>query len=202
MIEAQKKCLIVGLGNPGAKYATTWHNLGFLVVDALAQKYQASFSLQKKLYAQNATARVDHHLLYLAKPTTFMNESGKAIRAMLDFYKISILNLLIIVDDIDLSFGQLRMKEKGSAGGHNGLKSIIHHLGTNQFCRLRVGISGMQHDHEPLESYVLRSWPEEKEKEIKEMVNQSALAVEKWVMQGPLPAMNLINKKNLEKYKE
>ena len=134
------KYLIVGLGNIGAEYADTRHNIGFDVLDALAEASNTSFTTDR--YGAVATLRSKGHTLVLLKPSTYMNLSGKAVRYWLDAEKIPRENLLVIVDDIALPFGTFRMRTKGSAGGHNGLKNITELLGTEEYSRIRFGIGG------------------------------------------------------------
>ena len=135
------KYLIVGLGNIGAEYADTRHNIGFDVLDALAEASNTSFTTDR--YGAVATLRSKGHTLVLLKPSTYMNLSGKAVRYWLDAEKIPRENLLVVVDDIALPFGTFRMRTKGSAGGHNGLKNITELLGTEEYSRIRFGIGGM-----------------------------------------------------------
>ena len=136
--------LIVGLGNPGPEYSDTRHNVGFWVADELAKRHQAKFRQSARWQAR--TARIagdgagDHGDVLLAEPMTFMNLSGRAVRELVTFYKIEIADMLVMVDDADLPLGKLRIRMGGSAGGHNGLKSIIQELGTQQFSRLRIGV--------------------------------------------------------------
>lgn len=134
------KYLIVGLGNIGAEYADTRHNIGFDVLDALAEASNTSFTTDR--YGAVATLRSKGHTLVLLKPSTYMNLSGKAVRYWLDAEKIPRENLLVVVDDIALPFGTFRMRTKGSAGGHNGLKNITELLGTEEYSRIRFGIGG------------------------------------------------------------
>ena len=130
--------LIVGLGNPGKRYERTRHNVGFLVIDSLVAKEQLKYSPKfKGLIAQTIW---DKEPVLLFKPETYMNLSGEAIRLVMDYFNIDIQDLLVIYDDLDLPLGHIRLREKGSAGGHNGVKSIIHHLKTEQFARCRIGI--------------------------------------------------------------
>ena len=149
------KYLVVGLGNPGDKYINTRHNVGFKIVDAFAKERDAVFSLDKQ--CELATVKFKGRTIILIKPTTFMNLSGKAVNYWMQQEKIPIKNVLIITDDIALPFGKLRLKGKGSDGGHNGLKSIQESINTSQFSRLRFGVGneffkGQQSD------YVLSEW--------------------------------------------
>lgn len=132
--------LLVGLGNPGDRYADTRHNVGFMVLERLAKAAGASFRPQARLQGQLAEIGSGEQRLRLLMPQTFMNESGRAIRATLDWYRLNPEQLLVLVDDMDLPLGRLRLRASGSAGGHNGLRSAIQQLGTQDFPRLRIGI--------------------------------------------------------------
>ena len=132
--------LVVGLGNPGAKYAGTRHNIGFMALDRMASRDQFSFRQQSKLHGHAAEFGVGDSRLRLLMPQTFMNDSGRSIRAALDWYGLTAEQLLVLVDDMDIPLGRLRLRAQGSAGGHNGLRSTIQHLGTQAFPRLRIGI--------------------------------------------------------------
>ncbi len=132
--------LLVGLGNPGSRYAETRHNVGFMVLERMAARCGVPFRSQPKLQGQLAELGTGPARLRLLMPQTFMNESGRAIRAALDWYRLEPAQLLVVVDDMDLPFGRLRLRAAGSAGGHNGLRSTIQHLGTQEFARLRIGI--------------------------------------------------------------
>jgi PTH1 family peptidyl-tRNA hydrolase len=132
--------LLVGLGNPGPRYQATRHNVGFAVLEALAAAAGQSFRSQSKLHGQLAEVGQGADRLRLLMPQTFMNDSGRAVRATLDWFGLRADQLLVIVDDMDLPLGRLRLRASGSAGGHNGLRSIIQHLGTQEFARLRIGI--------------------------------------------------------------
>ena len=132
--------LVVGLGNPGSKYEGTRHNVGFMVLNRLAQREGFSFRQQSKLHGFAGEASVGASRLRCLMPQTYMNESGRAIRAALDWFGFGPEQLLVLVDDMDLPLGRLRLRAKGSAGGHNGLRSTIQHLGTQEFPRLRIGI--------------------------------------------------------------
>ena len=131
--------LIVGLGNPGTKYAGTRHNVGFSVIVGLADKYNIELS-EKKHKAIYGRGMIEGEKVILAMPQTFMNLSGESVRELVDYYKCDPSDVIVAYDDIDLAVGKLRIREKGSAGGHNGMKNIISHLGTQEFVRVRVGI--------------------------------------------------------------
>ncbi len=132
--------LFVGLGNPGSKYLGTRHNIGFMALQKLACSEGTSFRKHKKLHGFLAEVGIGVQRVRLLLPDTFMNESGLSIRAALDWFGIEVDQILVVVDDMDLPLGRLRLRTKGSSGGHNGLKSTINHLGTDHFCRLRIGI--------------------------------------------------------------
>ncbi len=132
--------LLVGLGNPGPRYSLTRHNVGFLVLEQMAAEAGQSFRQQSKLHGLVADVGLGSERLRLLMPQTFMNESGRSVRAALDWFGLRADQLLVIVDDMDLPLGRLRLRSSGSAGGHNGLRSLIQHLGTQEFARLRVGI--------------------------------------------------------------
>lgn len=136
--------LIVGLGNPGSKYYETRHNIGFMVVDAIANKQNLSFSEDKNFKAEITSFFLNDEKIYLIKPTTFMNNSGLAICALSTYYNIPAQDIIIIYDDMDMVIGKIRFRQKGSAGGHNGIKSIISHLGTQEFDRIKIGIGRPQ----------------------------------------------------------
>jgi len=131
---------IIGLGNPGKKYDNSRHNIGFLFIQEFADKYCSQFVLKNKLKC-NYTEFISEGFIYrIFMPTTFMNNSGEAIRAIIDWFKVDKDKLIIIVDDIDIPLGKIRVRKKGSSGGHNGLKSIINHLNSQEFLRIRIGI--------------------------------------------------------------
>lgn len=132
--------LIVGLGNPGDKYFETKHNVGFMLVDKMCKKLNITFTADKIFQAEIASTFLNGEKVYFVKPTTFMNESGKAVHALLTYYGLDIDDLLIVYDDLDLEVGKIRLRSKGSAGGHNGIKSIIKHIGTQEFKRVKIGI--------------------------------------------------------------
>ncbi|HEO6017914.1 TPA: aminoacyl-tRNA hydrolase [Streptococcus agalactiae] len=132
--------MIVGLGNPGSKYNDTKHNIGFMTVDRIVKKLDVNFTEDKNFKAEIGSDFINGEKIYFIKPTTFMNNSGIAVKALLTYYNISIKDMIIIYDDLDMEVGKIRFRQKGSAGGHNGIKSIIAHLGTQEFDRIKVGI--------------------------------------------------------------
>ena len=149
--------LLVGLGNPGDKYFETKHNVGFMLIDQLAKKQNVTFTHDKIFQSDLASFFLNGEKIYLVKPTTFMNESGKAVHALLTYYGLDIEDLLIIYDDLDMEVGKIRLRAKGSAGGHNGIKSIIQHIGTQVFNRVKIGIgrpkNGMSVVHHVLSKF-------------------------------------------------
>ena len=135
---------IIGLGNPGKKYSKSRHNIGFLLLEYFAKKYNSSFLIKDKLKSYCSEFRINNSTYRLFLPNTFMNNSGDAVRAIVDWYKINLDQLFVIVDDKDLPLGKIRFRKKGGSGGHNGLKSIIEKLQTNNFNRIRIGIGSSQ----------------------------------------------------------
>ncbi|MCX4301633.1 MAG: aminoacyl-tRNA hydrolase [Alistipes sp.] len=186
------KYLIVGLGNIGAEYAETRHNIGFKVLDALAGASDTFFTTGR--YGAVATLRHKGHTLILIKPSTYMNLSGKAVRYWMEAERIAPENLLVISDDIALPFGTLRMRAKGSAGGHNGLKNIAELLGTEEFARMRFGVGGdFSRGHQI--DYVLGEWTAEEREALPERLKVFGDAVLSFATIGLARTMNLFNKK-------
>ncbi len=132
--------MIVGLGNPGSKYEKTKHNIGFMAIDNIVKNLDVTFTDDKNFKVQIGSTFINHEKVYFVKPTTFMNNSGIAVKALLTYYNIDIPDLIVIYDDLDMEVSKLRLRSKGSAGGHNGIKSIIAHIGTQEFNRIKVGI--------------------------------------------------------------
>lgn len=155
-----KQLVIVGLGNPGRQYALTRHNLGYLVVQKLAKAQEWTFKEDKQSRAIFVRGLIDGTTVHLVMPTTYMNESGQAVRRYLDFFKLKPENVIVVSDETALPFGDLRLRLKGSAGGHNGLKSIETHLGTQYYVRLRMGI-GPKPPEMSLADYVLANFSKE-----------------------------------------
>ena len=184
--------LIVGLGNPGNQYENTRHNAGFLVADELGER--GGFPIQRlKFKALTAAAAVGGQGALVMKPVTYMNLSGEAVGEAARFYKIPPDHVLVISDDVDLPLGKLRIRTGGSAGGHNGLKSIIQHLGTDQFPRLKVGVGGKPHPDYDMADWVLGKLQGEDKKVMDEAVKRAADAVECFLRDGPQKAMNTFN---------
>ena len=184
--------LIVGLGNPGGQYDNTRHNAGFAVVDELARR--GGFAIQRvKFKALTETALIGGESTLVMKPTTYMNLSGEAVGEAARFYKLDPDHVLVVSDDVDLPLGKLRIRTGGSAGGHNGLKSIIQHLGSDQFPRLKVGVGGKPHPDYDLADWVLGKLTGEDKKVMDEAVQRAADAIECLLKDGLQKAMNQFN---------
>ena len=183
--------LIVGLGNPGTKYAGTRHNVGFSVIVGLADKYNIELS-EKKHKAIYGRGMIEGEKVILAMPQTFMNLSGESVRELVDYYKCDPSDVIVAYDDIDLAVGKLRIREKGSAGGHNGIKNIILHLGTQVFPRVRVGV-GEKPEGYDLADYVLGHFQGDEKKLMEEAYDRAAAAVVEILTDGPDKAMNDFN---------
>lgn len=179
--------LITGLGNIGEKYCFTRHNAGFMVLDKWALDNNASFKEDKKLKC--FITKLGENILI--KPTTFMNLSGEAVRAVMDYYKIDVKDILIVYDDIALDLGRIRFRANGSDGGHNGIKSIIKHVGTKEFDRLKIGIGPQPNI--PSENYVLQNFPKDKLPELKEVIKRADEAIEFYLDNGIQKAQNQYN---------
>ena len=184
--------LIVGLGNPEAKYNKTRHNIGFEVVDALAHTWQFKLSENKRFQGFFTEGEVLGHKIGLLKPTTYMNRSGQSVRAVMDWYKLTPKSLLVVYDDMDLELGRLRLRLSGSAGGHNGMKSIISHVNTQDFPRLRLGIGRSKGDGETI-SHVLGKFSLEDGPIVEKSLNLAVESVEMALKSGVEKAMSLYN---------
>lgn len=188
--------IIVGLGNPGLEYVNTRHNVGFQVIDALAEQYHISVS-ESKHKALLGKGVIEGHKVVLVKPLTYMNLSGEAVRSVTDYYKIDEKEeLLVVFDDISLAPGQLRIRKKGSAGGHNGIKNIITHLGHDTFKRIKMGIGEKPKGYD-LADYVLGHFSQE-DKVVMEESTQKAITVIKMILEDRIDeAMNAYNRKSV-----
>lgn len=187
--------IVAGLGNPTKEYDKTRHNVGFDTIDQLAARYGIAV-LDKKHKGLSGKGIIAGEKVVLLKPQTFMNVSGESIRAALDFYKAdAATRLIVIYDDISLPPGQLRVRKKGSAGGHNGIKNIIAHLGHDQFIRIKIGV-GKKPEGYDLAAYVLGRFSPQEREVMEEAFVKAADAVEVILSQGPDAAMNLYNKRN------
>ena len=177
--------LIIGLGNPGKEYAETRHNAGFLALDFLQKEFKGDdFKEEKKMFSEVATGMVENEKVLLVKPLTFMNESGKAVRALLDFYKLSPSDIIVLHDDLDIAPGTLRTTDSSRAAGHNGVKDIIEKLGTQDFFRIRIGIG---HPTEvngvciPHHDFVLQKFSEEELKNLTDLFPKIKEELQKWL---------------------
>ncbi|MEY8445827.1 aminoacyl-tRNA hydrolase [Enterococcus ratti] len=184
--------MIVGLGNPGTKYASTKHNIGFMVVDHIAKKHQVVFK-KNSFEAEVAEFFYEGEKILLVKPQTFMNESGRAVVPLMTYFGIYQEELIVVYDDLDLAIGKVRLRQKGSAGGHNGIKSIISHLNTNVFNRLKVGI-GRPEGKQTVVQHVLSPFSKEVQPLIEISVEYSVDALD-FILEGHsfIEAMNKFN---------
>jgi PTH1 family peptidyl-tRNA hydrolase len=183
--------LIVGLGNPGREYAGNRHNVGFMTADRWAAAHALVFNkIQQRAIV--ALGRSGPQRLIVAKPQTYMNESGRAVGALLRFYKIPVEQLLVIFDDLDLPFGSIRLRAEGGAGGHNGMRSIIQQLGSNQFARLRIGIGRPPGRMDPA-AFVLQDFSREEAAELDALLDRAGQAVDAFLTDGVTAAMNQFN---------
>ena len=186
--------IIVGLGNPDRKYQNTRHNIGFDVIDVIADKNHITVG-ERKHKALIGKGFVGGQKVVLVKPQTYMNLSGESVREVIDFYKVDEKNELIVIsDDVSLDVGQIRIRKKGSAGGHNGLKNIILHLGHDEFHRVRMGV-GEKPEGYDLVDYVLGHFSGEEREIMDESANRAADAIEVMMTDGTDAAMNQYNKK-------
>lgn len=183
--------LIVGLGNPGKPYEHTRHNIGFDVIDALANKWNAPL-VQSKFNGMYSTVHHPDGKVMLVKPLTYMNLSGECIGPLMDYFDVDIEDIIVIYDDLDLDVGKLRLRQKGSAGGHNGIKSLIQHLGTQEFNRIRIGVSrppaGMK-----VADYVLSKFSKEDQPIVDDAIAKSVAAIEMSLSKKFLDVMNHFN---------
>jgi PTH1 family peptidyl-tRNA hydrolase len=184
--------LMVGLGNPGAEYARTRHNAGFLVVEELARRAKAGWNFERRFNARLAKADQDGRKVLFAEPQTFMNASGESVGALLNFYRVPLAQLLVVVDDADLPFGEIRLRPKGSSGGHHGLESIEQHVGSREFARLKVGI-GRKDGRREITGHVLGKFGVEEAPLLEKVLQRAADQAECLVADGIEKAMNRFN---------
>ena len=185
--------LIVGLGNPGRDYRDTRHNVGFLVADEIARRYQLTMAMAPAQVPETFVAKQFGPEPWLvAKPLTFMNRSGDAVAALARYYEIGPADLLVVVDEVALPFGRLRARPRGSAGGHNGLRSIVERLGTSEFARLRLGV-GRGDPRRVLADYVLSKFEPDEREGLEEFIARAADAAEMFAVEGIDKVMNAYN---------
>ena len=189
--------LIVGLGNPGVEYAATRHNIGFDMITYLSDKYNIPVNSRegKALVGKGILAG---EKVMLAQPQTYMNLSGESVRALMDYYKIDIEDLLVIYDDISLDVGQIRMRGKGSAGGHNGIKSIIQHTGTQEFARIKIGV-GQKPEGGDLVKHVLGRFSREEDGMFRDVFALAEEGLLAWLHEDMKSAMNKVNGRRIER---
>ncbi len=187
--------LIVGLGNPGREYNNTRHNIGFDAIDVIADKYNIEVS-RIKFKGVYGEGFIDGEKVILLKPTTYMNLSGESVREVMDFYKLSEEDILVIYDDVSLDVGRIRIREKGSAGGHNGIKNIIANIGTDVFPRIKVGVGKPQGD---LVKHVLGTFSKEDREDLNKVLETVVMASETIIKDDAKEAMNKYNGFSLEK---
>lgn len=185
--------LIVGLGNPTSKYAGTRHNIGFSVITELSDHYQIRMNCNEHK-AICGKGYIEGQKVLLMEPQTYMNLSGEAVKSAMDFYKLTNEDLIVIYDDISLDVGQLRLRKKGSAGGHNGIKNIIAHLGSDEFMRIKVGVGNKPAEWD-LADYVLARFPNEELEAVRESIERARKACTSIMTDGIDIAMNQYNKK-------
>jgi peptidyl-tRNA hydrolase, PTH1 family len=186
--------MIVGLGNPGPQYALTRHNIGFMAVDILLRSVGGPHeSLDQK--ALVAKFKWDEISMMVVKPQAYMNRSGESVRPLMDFYKISPENLIVVHDEVDLAFGAMKIQKNRSAGGHNGVKDISLHLGTNDFYRIRLGVGRPAHPEQAMADHVLSKFSKEEMKILPEFLNKSCDSMESLIFDGFGKASSLYNGK-------
>ncbi|ABJ63673.1 aminoacyl-tRNA hydrolase [Levilactobacillus brevis] len=183
--------MIVGLGNIGPQYDNTRHNTGFMVVDAFAQQHGIALTT-RKMDARFGSGLVNGEKVLVVKPTTFMNESGRAVHPIMDYFKIDVADVMVVQDDMDLPLGRIRLRDHGSAGGHNGIKSIIAHVGTQNFGRLKVGIAHPQ--QHTVVDYVLGKFTTDQRPVFNQAADRAVAALDDWVAGSDF--MQLMNQYN------
>ena len=185
--------IIAGLGNPGAQYARTRHNIGFMAVEKLAEDWRARWATKSKFAVRLARVDQDERRILLSEPQTYMNASGEGIGALASFYRVEMQNLLVVLDDADLPFGAIRLRPEGSSGGHHGLESIQQHLGTTQFARLRLGIGRNDPASREITDYVLSQFRKDESELLGKVLTRACQQIECWLAEGILSAMNRFN---------
>ena len=184
--------LVIGLGNPGPQYEKTRHNIGFVVADVLAARLGGSFKVHKRSGAEIITGRLGNRPVVVAKPRTYMNESGRHVGPLAKFYSVSPADVIVIHDELDIDFGKIRLKLGGGEGGHNGLRSVVNALGTKDFQRVRIGIGRPPGRKDPAD-FVLENFSAAERKELSAICEQAADATELLIETGLEPAQNLVH---------
>lgn len=185
--------IIAGLGNPGNEYARTRHNIGFMAVENLGERHRAIWNMEKKFESRLAKIEFAGKRALVCQPQTFMNVSGRAIGALMDFYRTPLERLLVVVDDADLPFGELRMRPGGSSGGHHGLESIEQRLGSRNYARLRMGIGRERQEVREITGHVLGRFGPAEAATLELMLDRAAKQAERWIEAGLQRAMNEFN---------
>ncbi len=183
--------LIVGLGNPESDYANTRHNMGFKVINEIAKQYEIEIS-RKKFNSEYGSSVIEGQKILLVKPQTFMNASGEAVIEFANFYKIELDNIIIVYDDVDIDTGNIRIRKNGSPGSHNGMKSVVHFLKSENFPRIRVGI-GKPDENTDIIEYVIGSIPEEEKEQLQQGIEKAKNAIVELLKNGIDSAMNQFN---------
>lgn len=190
----EQQCYVIaGLGNPGAQYSRTRHNVGFMAAEKLAERWRAGWTAEKKFKARVARIDRDGRKILLCQPQTFMNDSGAAVGSLTNFYQVERQGVLIVLDDADLPFGTVRMRPEGSSGGHHGLESIEQHLGSTDFARLRIGIGRTDPAAREITDYVLSQFRAEESALLGKVLTHACDQIECWLSEGILSAMNRFN---------
>ena len=186
-----QKFLIAGLGNPGKEYENTRHNIGYIILNELAKDWQVSLQEKPKFKGLLGQKSFEEKTAYLLLPATYMNLSGISVKKCMDYFQMDIKNLLIIVDDVHIPFGQLRLKKESGTGGHNGLESIRQYLHTDAYARLRIGIGGKE--KQDLVPHVLGSFSEKEKRDLPDIADKAKEVIFLWMEKGIDAAMNLAN---------
>lgn len=185
--------LVAGLGNPGAEYARTRHNAGFLAVECFGEKFAANWKNEAKFQSRVARVEARGRKVILCEPQTYMNASGQAMTPLAAFYKVPVDRILVVVDDADLPFGQIRLRAEGSSGGHHGLESIEQHLGSRQFARLRVGIGRTDRALREITGHVLGKFAADEAELLEKVLERTVAQIEVFLAEGVLKAMSQFN---------
>lgn len=188
----EKEFVILGLGNPGKQYQMTRHNLGYLLVQKFAELLGCNMKEERQFQALVGKGKCDHTILHLLLPQTYMNKSGESLRAYLEYYKLPIENVIVISDDIALPYGEMRIRQAGSSGGHNGLKSVQKHLSTQNYVRLRMGIGEKERLGE-LADYVLQPFSQEEMQSLPLYLEKGVNVLKHLIDEGILKSMNVVN---------
>lgn len=189
--------VVVGLGNPGARYAGTRHNIGFQVVEALAEKLGVSFTKESRFFGRYGSSAIDGRKVHLLLPDTYMNESGRAVQALAAYFKVLVPEIVIVQDDIAIPYGDLRIKRNGTSGGHNGLKSIEASLGTNNFPRLKVGVGDNWTNS--LVDHVLAPFTKEESETLPALIERAVFVLEELLHKDIHKVMTAVNTKGTKK---